>query len=379
MKLRGSHLVALLIMGAIGGWMFTGELIVGGQVDPNAPTIAEREANRTSEAFRVRVETVQPTERQSTLTLQGRTEVETRVSVRAETGGTVEKRLVDKGQMIQPGDVLCEIDPGVRNVSLAQAEAQLSQAREDYLAAQKLVERGYATRSRLRALQTALNAAEASAASMKQDMGRTQIRATVSGIVQDPMAEAGDNLTPGGVCVTLIDPNPMLFTGQVSERDISALSVGMQSDVRVVGGNSVAGEIRYIAPAADPSTRTFEIEIELPNGDGALRDGMTAVADIPLKPTLAYEIFSSWLTLADDGSVGVRAIDANNKVAFHPVQILAHGAETMWVSGLRPGLSVITLGQNFVIAGETVEPVTAEQMKRLESAGVANSNGTVKQ
>ena len=43
MKLRGSHLVSLAILAAIAGWMYTGDLIIGGQVDPNTKTIAERE------------------------------------------------------------------------------------------------------------------------------------------------------------------------------------------------------------------------------------------------------------------------------------------------------------------------------------------------
>ena len=76
MRIRGSHLVALAILAGIGGWMYTGQLIVGGQVDPKAETIAEREAKKTDSAFRVRVAEVQPSKREEVLTIRGRTSAE---------------------------------------------------------------------------------------------------------------------------------------------------------------------------------------------------------------------------------------------------------------------------------------------------------------
>ena len=248
MKLRGSHLVSLAILAGIGGWMFTGKLIEGGQADPNAETISKREAKRKTEAFRVRVTTLQPSERQSSLNLRGRTQADTIVSVRAETGGTVQKRPVNKGQSIKAGDLLCVLDQGVRGANLDQAEAQLTQADEDYRATTKLVQRGFATKSKLRQQKAALDNAKAALASAKQDITRTEIRATTSGVVQAPIAEIGDNLSAGGVCATLMNPDPMLFTGQVSERDIGTIEKGMEAKVSLVDGSKVNGKIKYISP-----------------------------------------------------------------------------------------------------------------------------------
>lgn len=366
MRINGPVLVSLAILAGIGGWMFTGKLIQGGIDNPNAETIAEREAKRTKAAFRVRVIDVQPTERVALLNIRGRTKADAQVSVRAETGGTVERRPVKKGDVIKAGDVLCEIDRGVRSTNLDQAVAQLEQAEQDYLANKQLADRGFTTNSRLRQLKAAMDAATAAVATAKQELARTEIKATANGTVQKPMAEIGDNLAPGGVCVTLMQLDPMLFSGQVSERDISQLKIGMATKVDLVGGERVAGTLKYISPVADPKTRTFSIEVAMPNPDFAIKDGLTASATIPLKPTLAYQVASSWLTLADDGEVGIRAVDEKNIVQFHPVKILAQDEKTMWVSGLKPGLKVITLGQNFVSAGELVDPVTEEQLKQLQ-------------
>ncbi len=61
-KLRGSHIVAVAILAALGGWMYTGKLIIGGQAgtDGAAIPIAQREAARSGTAFKVLVQTLQP-------------------------------------------------------------------------------------------------------------------------------------------------------------------------------------------------------------------------------------------------------------------------------------------------------------------------------
>ncbi len=368
MKLRGSHLVALAILAAVGGWMFTGQLILGGQADPNAMTIVDREADRTQEAFRVRVMEIQPSQRVETLTIRGRTQADAMVSVRAETGGTVEARLVNKGDFVKAGDLLCEIDKGVREIQLAQAETLLEQTESDYEANRKLVKRGFATNSKLRSMKAAMDSAKSSLATAMQEMARTQVKASVSGQVQSPLAEVGDNLAPGGVCVTLVDTNPMLFSGQIPEREISSVNVGMTSKIKLISGSKITGKVRYISRVADASTRTFTVEIEMPNKDGAIRDGLTAEASIDLSPTDAYQLKPSWLTLEDNGDVGVRIVAAEDKVKFVPVKIIAQEDDSVWVEGLSAGMRIITLGQNFVASGQIVAPVTEAQMKALEKA-----------
>ena len=178
----------------------------------------------------------------------------------------------------------------------------------------------------------------------------------------------GDNLAPGGVCITLVDTDPMLFSGQIPEREIASVSVGMTSNIKLISGSTITGKVRYISRVADASTRTFTVEIEIPNKDGAIRDGLTAEASIDLSPTDAYQLKPSWLTLEDDGAVGVRIAAADDKVEFVPVKIIAQEDDSVWVEGLSAGMRIITLGQNFVASGQIVAPVTEAQMKALEKA-----------
>lgn len=373
MALRGSHLVALAILAGIGGWMLTGKLIEGGQADSSTQNIAERQKEKQADVFRVRFTEVQPAQRSASLTIRGRTEASANVTVRAETGGNVQTTNFVKGQTVAKGDLLCTIDQGIRSANMAQAEAALTQAQADYTANEELVERGFATKLKLRGLRSALHAAKANVAQMKQDIGRTNVVSTSSGQIVEPYAETGDNLTPGGICATLVQMDPMLFTGQVPEREISAVAKGMQVAVALISGETAKGEVRYISPAADPQTRTFEVEVALQNSDGRLRDGMTSTATIPLPAVSAYKLEANWLTLDDKGEIGVRVVTSDNTVAFLPVTILAQEAGGVWARGLKPGSRIITLGQNYVAAGEKVDPVPAESVKSEAKTTKASS------
>jgi len=362
-RIKGSHIIAIALAGGLGVWMATGELRMGGESDPAAapPVIADREAERGSDLFKVRHVPLMAQPRSETILVRGRTMADAVVTVRAETAGVLEKRLVSKGDTVKTGDLVCVIERGAREAQLAQALAQLAQAETEYNANNELKKKGFASTNRLTALKASVDAAKASVAAAQTEFDRTEVHANASGVVQDPIAEVGDMLSMGDPCITLIDTDPMLFTGQISERDISKVDVGMAASIELISGNSVDGAIRYIAPSADAQTRTFTIEIEIGSNE-TLRDGMTAQARITLPAGEAFRILPSWVTLADDGTIGIRIVAADDTVRFIPVQIVAQEKTGFWITGPESGDRIITLGQEYVVAGEKVETAPDERI-----------------
>lgn len=353
--IKGSHIVAVLIAGGVIGWMWQGDVIIGGQAESENATLPPALRAESAEILqKVQFTTIQPQMREQVLSLRGRTEANATIQVRAETGGIVEERLVNKGQYVNADDILCKLEAGVRQSALIQAQTNLTQAETDLEAFSRLQSQGYATNSRTLALSTARDAAKSQLEQAEREIENTIIAAKTSGIVQDPISEVGDLLNPGDVCVTIVQTNPMKFVGQVSERKVSDIANGDQALVTLVSGQQVSGTIEYIAPTADPQTRTFKVEITMPNEDNLLRDGITANANIALAADQAYQIKPSWLTLSDNGDIGVRIIGDEDVVAFAPVRILAQTFDAMWVDGLSPGDKIITLGQEYVAAGQKV-------------------------
>ena len=358
MRIRASYILALAAAGAISFYMLSGKTVISGQADAHPPTIAERQGETKEDLFAVQVKKFTAENRTLSMEIRGRTEAEASVSVRAETGGIVKTRHVDKGERVSAGDLLCTIETAARESKVLETKAALEQARVDLEAAEKLAGRGYSAKNQVSALQAARDAAAARLEEMELDLARTKITSPIDGIVQDPIAEKGDMLQTGDVCVTVIDRDPMKIVGQVSEREIGNLSLGMPTEAALATGEQVSGKIAYIAPSADPQTRTFRVEITVPNADGSLKDGVTALAKVGLQGSKAHRIPSSVMTLADDGRLGVRIIDDENIVSFEPVQIIGGSGDGMWVAGLPENVSIIIVGQEFVQEGQKVQVET---------------------
>ena len=114
------------------------------------------------------------------------------------------------------------------------------------------------------------------------------------------------------------------------------------------------------------------------NDNRLLRDGVTASSIVKLESTQAYKVKPSWLTLADSGEIGLRGVDSNNKVIFVPVKIISQAKDGMWVSGVTPGTSIITLGHEYVSAGELVEPVENDATNKAKKKAAASMSNKVR-
>ncbi|MBO6757021.1 MAG: efflux RND transporter periplasmic adaptor subunit [Roseibium sp.] len=366
MRLKFSYLLAAGLAGGIGMWMYTGNVVIGGVGDgENAalPPAARADAEQ-ADLFKVKVARLVAQDRQAMLEVRGRTEAEAKVAVRAETLDDVIDRPALEGQFVERGEILCRLDPSSREAKVLEEKANLAQAELDHAAATQLVAKGFTAQTRAAAVKAQLDAAVARLKEAELELERTVIRAPISGIIESPMANVGDFLKDGDVCATVVNTDPMIAIGNVSEVDISLISLGMTAEVDLVTGQTMSGDVRYIAPAADPDTRTFRIEVELSNPDGLARDGVTALTRLPLPVERAHKITPAILTLNDAGLVGIRAVDANDMTVFHPVSVLGGDEHGMWVGGLPETVTAIVVGQDYVSDGQKVVPV-------FDTAGVA--------
>lgn len=375
---NGSVILAVLLAIGLGIWMITGDISQGGQSDTSnsAESIVVREAKKDTELFKVRYLTVRSKIRQQEVTIRGRTKANAIVTVRSETAGVLEQRLVSKGQKVKAGDLVCILDKGTREASFSEAKTRLAQAETDYKSGLRLKKKGFTANNRLTQLKADVDGAKSGYAAAKLELSRIEIKANANGIVQDPIAEVGDTLSLGSTCITLIDTDPMLFTGQVPELLIGDFFIGMEASIKLVTGITTTGKVRYIAAAADASTRTYQIEIEMADTPN-VREGMTAESKVFLEGENAFLLSPAWLGLSDEGIIGVRTLDANDIVHFTPIKIASQGKDGFWVTGLEENTRIITLGQNYVNPGRKVEPYI--DIRGKETATNLNKSSGAKQ
>jgi multidrug efflux system membrane fusion protein len=252
--------------------------------------------------------------------------------------------------------VLCEIKINDRGARAAQAQAQMAQAEKELEVARELYKEGFRSKTQLAQSTAAYEAAKAGASTMDIQLANTKMRAPFDGIVDDRYVNVGDFMRIGDKCAMLIAPEPFLAVGTVGEEEVGQIAIGNRASATLVTGQTVEGKVRFVADHADQTTRTFRVEVELPNPEAALRDGVSADIRIPVKRIPADQISPGILVLDDSGAVGVRVVVAGI-VHFLPVRIISDGPDGMWVAGLPDHANVITVGQEFVTNGERVKAV----------------------
>ena len=151
--------------------------------------------------------------------------------------------------------------------------------------------------------------------------------------------------------------------GFVPETEVARVRMGAGAAARLATGQRLRGTVTFISRAADPLTRTFRVEVEVPNPQGEIRDGQTVEIAIAADGLAAHLLPQSALTLDDDGRLGVRSLGPDNRVRFLPVEVVRDSPAGVWVSGLPETVDVITVGQDYVSEGVEVEPVYGELLQ----------------
>ncbi|TLM76631.1 efflux RND transporter periplasmic adaptor subunit [Microbulbifer harenosus] len=330
-------------------------------VEADAPSVRARQLDAQPYVTRVVV--------------NSRTEANRTVRVRAELDGVVAALPVAEGKWVAAGDVLCEIAAEDRPENLTRARAALRKAELDFAGAKKLQGRGLQSEAAMAQQEVSLANARADLKRAQVEVDNLTIRAPFAGIINSRAVELGDFIRRGEECATVLELDPMLVVGEVSEAQVAHLQVGAPASAQLQLGQIVEGSVRYVSQEAHPVTRAYRVEMEVANHDGKLRSGISARLALPTGEVLAHRINSSLLTLDDDGQLGVRTLDTEQRVRFARVQLVSDENEGVWITGLPPRVTLITVGQEYVSEGERVDAALEDAAGDL-AAPVAQSAGS---
>ncbi len=289
-------------------------------------------------------------------TLKGSTEPDREVTVRSETMGTVINARIAEGQTVSRGAILCGLDVESRAARIAEAEASVASAQLDYDAAQQLEEKGWTTSNNAAAAKAALDRAEAGLAAAKIELNKTRITAPFNGVFETRLAERGDFLSVGAPCGRLVDLDPIIVAVDATENQLIAINPETPVRVELATGVQATGQVRYIARTASAQTRTFRVEIEIPNPDNTIAAGLTASVRVGLGEAPAVLMTPASLVLHDDGRVGVRYVDDADTVRFTEVSVVDDAPDGIWVTGVPEGANLLLAGQDFLREGVKVAP-----------------------
>ncbi len=291
MKIKQTYKTASILTSFLVIWMVSGSLVQEENFERNDDSLDTLSS--------VTIINSQATKKSMVLKSSGFTEADKFVQVRAEVSGRLIARPAQQGDFVEEGDLICQL----------------------YIAGREAY---------------------------------PKIVAPFSGYLETLRVEEGDFLNTGSVCAALIDPDPMLVVADIAEKNIAQVQLGSKATAKLISGRYISGEVTFIASSADKNTRTFRVEISVDNKDRTIRDGVSAEIYIKGKEEPAHKISPAILSLNDQGKLGVRTVTADNKVEFKEINILEDTNSGMWVSGLGQEARIITLGQEYVFQGQTV-------------------------
>lgn len=340
-----NYFIVVLLAAIITIWMSSGS--------PPLPSPIDTEGRTNANVKSVLVEQFPQQETERTIQISGYTQEDRMVAIKAELSARVVEIAVRENDAVEKDTQLIKLEQEQVVARLQQARAQEQQARIELDSERKLRSQGLSSAAAEARAFANYEAAKAALTLAQRNYQATLVVAPFAGQVETIYIEEGDYVQPGQLLASVVDYQPMLVIGSLSELEVAYVSEGTEATVSLVTGETLAGMVRHLTTQADAQTRTFDVEVEVPNNGNDLRAGITAEISFHTGSIAATRISPSLLSLDERGNLGVKTVD-NNRVFFTPVEVVKAETNEMWVTGIAEGAQVIIRGHGFVEVGEEV-------------------------
>ncbi|MBH20205.1 MAG: hypothetical protein CML98_00330 [Rhodobiaceae bacterium] len=347
MKKFKSVLWSILILIIIAGWIGSGYLT-------KSEVVIEKSDPTEKINFNVEYIVSNTQNFVDTIKVIAKTEALSVIELRSQTDGVIKKIYNNKGDEVNKGDVICEIEKNDREEIFNSAKANFYDAQIKYNSKLKLVEQDFISKNSLISEKTNLEKTRAELKKAELQIDYLKTTSPLTAVIDDIPYQEGELLSKGDICAILVNHDPIVVSGNVSEKNISKFKVGMPTRVSFIDGSQRSGEVTYISNIAEPATRSFTIEVTVKNNRNIIRVGTTAEIYVEKEMKNIHLIPSSILSLSDDGVIGIKIIKNDNTVDFIPVDISNLNNAGAYISNLPQSIKVITVGQDYVIPGEKV-------------------------
>ena len=352
---------------------------------PELPTIRVRKVHRINEPVNV--------------SASGTVEAKDTAKVAFQVAGKVLNVAVQEGDPVRAGQLLAALDSSdyqhgadaaagqvaLARSNLEQAKVAYDQASDEYQRMKKLYDRkslapndfkkfeaaylaareryqpieAGATQGDKGAAQAALEQAQAQDKIARKRLADTELRAPIDGIVARKMIDVGDTTAPGMPAFVVMNLNPAKVRVGVPEADVGKVKMGQGATIQVpsLEGESFAGKVTLVGIAAEPASRTFAVEIKVPNPHTTLRAGMIAEARIETDQTVESLTLPGEAVVRDpQGATLVFVYFPEQKRVFsRRVEVgSVYGREVEVRKGLSGQDLVVVAGQNGLTDGSPV-------------------------
>jgi multidrug efflux system membrane fusion protein len=272
----------------------------------------------------------------------------------ARSSGVIAALEVTKGSSVGADQLVMQLEGPDTTAALETAKAVLQQRTKEADVAEKLFAQGNTSDVALQGARSAKAAAQAQVSQALAAADRLLLRAPFGGIVDSVNVELGEWIQPGTPVATILSLDPIVVRADVSELDIGYITTGATAKVRLVNGRVIDGTVRFVGSEASAQTRTYPVEVEIPNTNREILAGMTAEVSLFAAPVKAVAVPRSVITLNEQGELGLRVVDPDGVASFIAINLIDDTPDGLIVTGVPDNVRIVVSGQDLIKDGEKV-------------------------
>lgn len=276
----------------------------------------------------VAVNALKPTTFQHFVKVQGKVEARKNIVVSPKATGTLTQIYVSQGQRVGAGKVLAQIDNAMVRSNLAEVQTQLDLAQIMYDKQQRLWDQKIGTEVQYLTAKNQKESLERRLETLQEQLDMYQIKAPISGVVDEVMPKLGEAVSPGMPAFRIVNTSDLRLTANLSESYIPYVKKGDEVKLYFPAlRDSTKARVSYVGQSIEPNNRTFEVEVDLPNSAN-------------YKPNMFGEISINDRTVTEAIVISLSLIQRSEQGSY--VFVVEKNEANEWIAqrrNIKPGLS----------------------------------------
>ncbi|HEV3332300.1 MAG TPA: efflux RND transporter periplasmic adaptor subunit [Bryobacteraceae bacterium] len=266
---------------------------------------------------------------------------QTDVQSAQQTLDAAQKLLANRQKLLEQGALARKLVDDAQ-VAYAQASAQFASAQEHLRVLQSV-----GKEEQVKGAQAQVEAARGHYQSSQAQLGYSEVRAPIGGVIADRPLYAGEMANPGTPLMTVMDISRVIARANVPQNQAGALKVGASATLTQTDTSlAVQGKVTVVSPATDPSSTTVQVWVQADNPGERLKPGTGVhVAIVAATIPNAVVVPTAALLSGEEGGTIVLVVTADNIVHQRKVEVGVREADKVQIiSGVTPGEQVVVVG-----------------------------------
>ncbi len=292
--------------------------------------------------------------------VQGTVESDKNVTILPEMPATIVSLKVKEGDRVSAGQVIATLDAGTFNKQVAELQTQLSLATTVYEKRKRLWDQKIGSEIEYLQSQTQKQSLENSIATLKQQMRKSVVTSPISGTIDEVYAKQGELANPAMPIARVINVSDVQLVADVSENYLSAVKKGDKVKIFFSAlGTEMEQKVTFVGQTINTANRTFKVQIDLPNKDGAIKPNLVGTVKInDFQKEGAITVPTNLIQIGTDGNKFLYVVkEEGGKKIAKKVTVktgMSYEGSTIVNEGLSATDEVISKGYNEVVDGENV-------------------------